>query len=265
MKNLNRTIKYIVYCVLITCIISFLQKYYIIDCAAFNPLSYIGPVLLGIAYGGFLMAKIIKLENKKLRIMKAERKLKRNLSLSIKGLVNAVEYRDKYTVGHSKNVSNLAYKIAQKMNLSRKQCNEIKLACLLHDIGKIGIPENILNKPGPLTKEEFDIVKEHPVIGYNILKDFDFPFPLPEIILQHHERLNGSGYPKGLKNDEIKIEAKILAVADTVEAMSLPRPYRKALGTQKALSEINNMKNTHYDPDVVDACISLFKEDNFYF
>ena len=175
------------------------------------------------------------------------------------------ESKDPYTAGHQQRVSQLATAIARKMGLPEDRIEAIKFASLIHDIGKFIIPGEILSKPSKLSKTEFTLIKEHPKTGYNIIKDVEFPWEIASIILQHHERLDGSGYPMGLKDKEILLEAKILAVADVVEAMNSHRPYRPALGIDKALEEISMNKGKLYDSDAVDACIKLFKEDGFKF
>ncbi|MCR4433696.1 MAG: HD domain-containing protein, partial [Caldiserica bacterium] len=139
----------------------------------------------------------------------------------------------------------------------------LRYAALLHDLGKLGIPLEILSKPGKLNEMEFNLIKIHPQISYSILKNIPFPWPVAEIAYEHHERLNGSGYPRGLKGEEILLEARILGVADVVEAMSSHRPYRPALGIEEALKEIESKKGKLYDPEVVDACLRLFKEKGF--
>jgi len=174
-----------------------------------------------------------------------------------------VEERDPYTAGHQRRVTNLALAIAEELGLSEDQKDGLQKAGLIHDQGKISIPFDILSKPGRLTEIEFQLIKKHPEVGYHILKDIEFPWPVAKIVLQHHERINGSGYPNGLKAEDITIEAKILAVADVVEAMASHRPYRAALGIEKALEEIKLNRNTLYEPDVVDACLRLFNEKGF--
>ncbi len=151
------------------------------------------------------------------------------------------------------------------MNLSPDQVEGIYMTAILHDIGKISVPAEILTKPGRLNEIEMNMLRTHPEVGYDILKRIDFPWPLAKVVLQHHERMDGSGYPKGLKGDEILLEAKIIGIADVVEAMSSHRPYRPALGIDKALEEISKNKGILYDPEVVDACIKLFKEKGFKF
>ena len=192
-------------------------------------------------------------------------KAKEALFEIISTLENIVQIRDPYTGGHQKRVAKLAVAISQKLKFDKERINAISTAALIHDIGKIEIPASILSKPGALTYLEFSMIKTHSQTGYNLLKLIDFGYPVADIILQHHERLDGSGYPKGLKNDEILIEAKILSVADVVEAMSSHRPYRPALGIDKALSEIESGKDKLYDPLVVQACLDLFYKEEFEF
>jgi len=151
------------------------------------------------------------------------------------------------------------------LGLSEYKIEGIRIASLIHDIGKIGLPTEILSKPTKLNEIEFGLIKGHSQIGYNVLKSIDFSYPIAKIVLQHHERLNGSGYPNNMKSDEILLEAKIIGVADVVEAMSSHRPYRPALGTDKALEEISKNRSTLYDKKVVDACLKLFKEKEVKF
>lgn len=180
-------------------------------------------------------------------------------------MVMAVEARDPYTSGHQRRVANLARAIAADMRLPRDKADGLRMAGVVHDLGKISIPAEILTMPRQLSDIEFHLVKSHAQLGHDLIKDIDFPWPIAEMILQHHERLDGSGYPRGLKGDEIMIEAKILAVSDVVEAISSHRPYRAALGLDKALEEILNGRGKEYDPEVVDTCIKLFREKNFQF
>ncbi len=192
-------------------------------------------------------------------------RLKRTLNGTVQVIANVVEVKDPYTSGHQRRVSELACAISKVMNFATHRIEGIRIAGLLHDIGKINIPVEILSKPGKLGKFEFELIQNHPRIGYEILQGVDFPWKISEVVLQHHERLNGSGYPSGLKSDKISIEAKILAVADVVEAMSSNRPYRPALGIDKALSEILMNKGVLYEPEVVDICVKLFTERKFKF
>ena len=157
-------------------------------------------------------------------------------------MVSAVEMRDPYTAGHQLRVSNLACAIANEMGLSHDKIEGLRMAGFIHDIGKLSIPAEILSKPTKLTDFEFSLIKEHPRSGYEMLKDVESPWPLAQIVYQHHERINGSGYPRKLKGDEILIDARIMAVADVVEAMASHRPYRPALGIEAALEEIEKNK-----------------------
>jgi len=192
-------------------------------------------------------------------------KLRRTLRATIQAMVLTVEMRDAYTAGHQRRVTNLASAIAKEMHLSGDEVDGIRMAGSIHDIGKIGVPAEILNKPVRLAHMEFELIKTHPAIGYNILKEIQFPWPVAKIVLQHHERIDGSGYPHGLSGDAILLEARILAVADVVEALASHRPYRPALGINKALEEIREKRGTLYDQEVVDACLKLFTEKGFKF
>ena len=184
---------------------------------------------------------------------------------TLKVLSRIVEIKDPYTAGHQQRVAYLSKRIAKEMNLPQEKIESVYIAALVHDIGKIAVPTEILSRPGKLTDIEKLMVREHPTIGYEILKDIDFPWPIAQIVLQHHEKINGSGYPLGLKGDEIMIEARIICVSDVVEAMSTRRPYREAFDINTALEEIVKYKGVLYDPDVVDACVKLFKEKNLSF
>lgn len=191
--------------------------------------------------------------------------LRESLEQSIQTIAATVESRDPYTAGHQKHVSELATAIAIEMGLSKDQVNGIHLAAIIHDLGKIHIPAEILSKPGKLSKIEFMLIQTHPEAGYDILKNIKFPWPIADIILQHHEKIDGSGYPQGLKGDQILLEAKIIAVADVVEAISAHRPYRAALGIEVALEEIKQNRGTLYEASVVDACLKLFEGKRFMF
>jgi HD-GYP domain-containing protein (c-di-GMP phosphodiesterase class II) len=169
--------------------------------------------------------------------------------------------RDPYTVGHQQRVTQIACAIGAEMGLSDEQLRELRMAGSLHDLGKVAVPLEILSKPGRLTDIEFAIIKTHPQVGYDILKPLKFSARIGQIILQHHERLDGSGYPQGLKGNDILLEARILGVADVVEAMCSHRPYRPALGLDQALAELRRNRDIIYDPDVVDVCLKLYDED----
>jgi len=192
-------------------------------------------------------------------------KLRRAIQTTIQVLVLAVETKDPYTAGHQRRMTNLARAMATEMGLPPEQIEGIRMAGIVHDIGKISLPAEILSKPSKLTEIEYSLVKAHVKGSYDILKDVESPWPLAEIVYQHHERMDGSGYPRGLKGAEILIEGRILAVADVVEAIASYRPYRPALGIDAALGEIAAHKGTLYDPGAVDACLKLFREKNFGF
>jgi PAS domain S-box-containing protein/putative nucleotidyltransferase with HDIG domain len=191
------------------------------------------------------------------------KQLRKAMEGSVQAMALMVESRDPYTAGHQKRVTQLACAIAREMGLPDSQIDGIRMAASTHDIGKIRIPADILSKPGKLEEIEAMIVKAHPQVGYEVLKEIDFPYPVAEAVLQHHERIDGSGYPAGLKGDEIIIEAKIIAVADVVEAMASHRPYRPAIGIKEALQEISQNRGILYEPNVVDMCIQLFHDKGF--
>ena len=192
-------------------------------------------------------------------------KLKRSLGETTTALASAVEKRDPYTSGHQQRVAQIACAIAQEIGLPQEQVEGIRVAGILHDIGKIYLPLEILSKPNKLGELEFEMVKTHPQVGYEILQGINFPWPVAQIVLQHHERMDGSGYPAGLSGEDIIPEARILAVADVVEAMASHRPYRPALGIDQALEEISRNKGTLYDPQVVEGCVRLIAEKGFQF
>jgi putative two-component system response regulator len=192
-------------------------------------------------------------------------KLRKAMMAIIHAMTRTVEVRDPYTAGHQKRVANLARYIATELGLSEDQIDGIRLAGILHDLGKISVPVELLTKPSGLTEIEYKMIQTHPQVAFDILSEIDFPWPIAQIVYQHHERIDGSGYPLGLAGDDILIEAKIIAVADTVEAMSSHRPYRPSLGIEEALKEISEQRNVIYDPHIVDACMTLFRDKNFQF
>jgi len=189
--------------------------------------------------------------------------LRKAIGTTIQVLVSAVESRDTYTSGHQSRSADLACAIATEMGLAPEKIEGIRMAGIIHDIGKLSIPAEILSKPTKLTEIEFALIKEHSRSGYEMLKDVESPWPLAEIVYQHHERMNGSGYPRNLKGDEIVIESQILAVADVVEAMASHRPYRPTLGIEAALEEITKNKGILYNNAVADTCLRLFREKGY--
>jgi putative nucleotidyltransferase with HDIG domain len=214
-----------------------------------------------------LHARTYGLERKRTEVVlrKTLERFVKVLEETVETLASVVETRDPYTAGHQRRTSQLAALIAKAMGLPEEQLIGIRMAALIHDIGKIEVPADILNKPAALNPEEMKLIRKHPVAGYNMLKAIEFPWKIAQIVLQHHERVNGSGYPKGLTEPEILVESKILAVADVIEAMCFQRPYRPARGMEQALEEIMNNRGRLYDPGVVDVCVSLFKENKFRF
>ena len=215
-----------------------------------------------IGYQG-IIRDISELVSNRKQLEKTLKELRKALGGTIEAMALTVETRDPYTAGHQRRVSNLARAIATEMGVSEDQIQGIRLAGVIHDVGKISVPGEILSKPGSIGANEFGIIKEHPRVGYNILKTVDFPWPIAQIVLQHHERMDGSGYPDGISGDNILIEARILAVADVVEAMASHRPYRAALGIDLALNEISKNRGSSYDSKVVDACLRLFNEKGY--
>ncbi|MCX5830662.1 MAG: PAS domain S-box protein [Deltaproteobacteria bacterium] len=196
-------------------------------------------------------------------LQRTVKNLRRAVQTTIQVMVSTVETRDPYTAGHQIRSADLARAIATEMELPPDKIEGIRMAGSIHDIGKLSIPAEILSKPTKLSEIEFRLIKEHSRKGYEILKDVESPWPLAEIVFQHHERMDGSGYPRNLKGDDILMEARILAVSDVVESMASHRPYRPALGLNAALEEIENNKGTIYDADVADACLRLFREKSF--
>ena len=199
------------------------------------------------------------------RRLRAERQLRDALDGTIEAIGLTTETRDPYTAGHQRNVTELAVAIAKEMACDATMIDGVRAAGLMHDIGKMAIPAEILSKPSRLTETELALIQMHPQVAYDILKMVAFPWPVAEIVRQHHERLDGNGYPRGLSGDEIRIEARILSVADVVEAIASHRPYRAALGIDVALAEIEQGRGTTYDARAVDACLRLFREKHFAF
>jgi HD-GYP domain-containing protein (c-di-GMP phosphodiesterase class II) len=218
--------------------------------------------------------KIQDLENEIKRLKKQAQAARTELQLSsdrlrktMGGIIQAmsltIEKRDPYTAGHQRRVTKLCRAIATAMGFPWERVQGFRMAAVIHDLGKIQVPAEILSKPGQLTENEFGIIKTHPQIGFDILKGIEFSWPIAQIILQHHERLDGSGYPQGLCGEDILPEARILAVADVVEAMSSHRPYRPALGLDKAIEEIRQQRDILYDAEAVDACLKVITDNRF--
>jgi len=197
------------------------------------------------------------------QIQKSLEDLKNTMKGTVRAIAATLEKGDLYTAGHQQRVATLSDAIAREMGLSSEQAEGLSLAAGIHDIGKITIPVEILSKPGRLSELEFKMIRTHPETAYEILKPIEFSWPIARIVLQHHERMDGSGYPHGISGEEILMEARILAVADVVEAMASNWPYRPALGIDKALEEVLKNRDTLYDPEVVDACLKLFTEKGF--
>jgi putative nucleotidyltransferase with HDIG domain len=212
-----------------------------------------------------LQDEITKRVRTEKRLMKGLKRLNKSLEKTIIAIAAVTEIRDPFTAGHQKRVTKLACAIAEEMGLSKNRYERLRLAAMVHDVGKINIPTEILIKPDRLSGPEFNIIEAHPHIGHDILQGIDFSQPVANIVLQHHELLDGSGYPQGLAGDTIMLEARILAVADAVEAMTSRRPYRPAHALEGALEEISSKKGVLYDPVVVDACLRVFREREFVF
>jgi putative nucleotidyltransferase with HDIG domain/PAS domain S-box-containing protein len=213
----------------------------------------------------WLLRDVRETKVEELRLKSLLSRLKSSFHGIVDALAEAVEIKDPQTAGHQRRVAQLATAIAREMDFSLNRLEGIRVAGLLHDIGKIAVPMEILSKPGGLSDLECDFIKTHCQVGHDLLKNIDFPWPVLQAILQHHERLDGSGYPAGLMDQDIILEAKILAVADVVEAMICARTYGPAQGIDKALEEINQKGGVLYDPEVVNTCLRLFVEKGFSF
>ncbi len=192
-------------------------------------------------------------------------KLQNIMEETVSALTTIVENRDPYTSGHQRRVAHFACRLAESLGMSQQRIAGIRMAGLLHDIGKIYVPSEILNRPGVLRKHETDLIKHHPKVGFDILEGIEFPWPVAKIVLQHHERLDGSGYPQGLKGNQILPEAMIIGVADVVESLASHRPYRPSKGIDAAKKEIRDFKGSRYDEKIVDACLEILSDDDFIF
>jgi len=214
-------------------------------------------VLRAAAYN--MAESVIRWESER-EVKKGYEKLRRTFTDVIRTMGQIVGKKDPYTIEHQERVAALALEIGNRLGLGKERCEGLRIAGLVHDIGKIEIPGEILSKPGRLSPIEFELIKTHARSGYDILREVDFPWPVAEIAHQHHERMNGSGYPRGLKGEEILLEARIITVADVVESMVSHRPYRPSLGINAAREEIAEKSGVLYDSAVVDACLSLLDE-----
>jgi HD-GYP domain-containing protein (c-di-GMP phosphodiesterase class II) len=210
-----------------------------------------------------LKLEIVERKLAEKRLQQSYDKLQKNLDETVTAMSLTVEQRDPYTAGHQRRTADLATTIATDMGLSAHAVKGLQTAGLIHDIGKISIPAEILSKPGELNGAEIQLIRQHPRVAYDILKQIDFPWPVDQIVLQHHERIDGSGYPKGLTGAETLVEARILSVADVVETIASHRPYRPAFGIEHALNEIASNRGKLYDPQVVDACLHLFRDRDY--
>jgi len=238
------------------------------DCILKNRLSHLGPAVLHAIEGN--TSPVIQKESVKTdvntELTDIHLRLQKIFEDTVYALASVTESRDPFTAGHQKRVASLSYGVAYNIFLkSHDSAEALYLAGLVHDIGKVAVPVEILNKPTDITDMEMNIIKTHPQVGYDILKNIDFPWPIAQMVLQHHERLDGSGYPKGLKGKDIMMEARILGVADVIEAICYPRSYRAALTIEQAIEELLRKKETLYDPAVVDVCMMLFKKTDFSF
>jgi len=211
-----------------------------------------------------LKQEIKEREEAELKLQQSYQKLQSTMDGIIQAMSLTVEERDPYTAGHQKRAAGLAISIASSMGLDDHRIKGLEMAGLIHDMGKISIPASILSKPGKLNPAEFELIRRHPHVAYEILKGIDFPWPVDKIVLQHHERFDGSGYPNGLVGEQTLLEARILSVADVVETITSHRPYRPGLGIDKALEEISLHRGVLYDPRVVDTCLSLFREKKYH-
>ncbi|MCL4534626.1 MAG: HD domain-containing protein [Bacteroidetes bacterium] len=229
---------------------------------ALDPLMDDSGNLIGVAH---IISDITDRKAAEERLVQSTEKLKKVLDTTVQAIALTLEMRDPYTAGHQRRTSELAHAIARKLGFSQDDIEGIRVAATLHDIGKICVPAEILSKPGRIDQYEFNIIKRHPEVGHQILSRIEFPWTVGQIVLQHHERMNGSGYPAGLSGQDILAQARIIGVADVVEAMSSHRPYRPALGIDRAILEIRNNRGAVYDRDVVDACVKVLEDDKFEF
>ena len=210
-----------------------------------------------------LELEIVQRKKTEVELAKSNQNINKLMHDTLELLASVVEIKDPLTSGHQKNVTNLSVAIGKAMSLDEHRLEGLRVAAMVHDIGKIKIPLEILSKGGKLHEAEIEIIRSHPETGYELLKEIVFPWPIAEIVYQHHERFDGSGYPRGLTGDEMLLEAQILSLADVVEAISFHRPYREGLGLNTAIDEIIKGRGTLFHPDIVDVCVTLLKEDSF--
>jgi HD-GYP domain-containing protein (c-di-GMP phosphodiesterase class II) len=196
---------------------------------------------------------------------RSHERMRKTMGAIIQAMSMTIEKRDPYTAGHQRRVAKLCRAIATELGFSWERIQGLRMAAAIHDLGKINVPAGILNKPGPMSEHEMAIIRIHPRTAFDILKGIRFPWPIAETIYQHHERLDGSGYPRALRGDQILLEARILAVADVVESMASFRPYRPALGLEKAIEELRRQSGMLYDARVVQACIVMLSGKGFDF
>lgn len=239
---------------------------YASDARAFNKdeIALLQELASDLAFGVHTLRTRRERDHYQIEHLKSADRLKEALISTIRAIALTVEKRDPYTAGHQSRVADLAAAIAEELGLAEERIEGLRLGATIHDIGKIYIPAEILNRPGRLSDHEFGMIKSHAEVGYDIIKDVQFPWPVADMVLQHHERIDGSGYPNGLKDEQIILEARILAVADAVEAITAHRPYRPGLGIDAALSEIESKRGLTYDKNVVDACLTLFREKAYH-
>lgn len=228
------------------------------------------PIITGLAESfGMMLVKVetreFQLDRKIEELQESFERTRKMLDGMVLSLVTTLEHRDPYTAGHGRRVTMLSCAIAELLGFDNDRLEGLRIAALLHDIGKIAIPLEILSKPGRISDIEFNLIKLHPQTGHDILASIEFPWPVARFVLQHHRKLDGTGYPALPPGEEIPLEARILGVADVVEAMASHRPYRPALGMDRALEEIERYRNKAYDADVVDACTRLFRSGKFSF
>ncbi len=214
---------------------------------------------------GLLRREIKERQKAEVKLKKSWERLKDAMDGTFHAMSSLVDIRDPNTAGHQKRVAALSRAIGEEMNLPQHQRDGIHVAASLHDIGKLYVPAEFLSRPGEVSKIELEIIRTHPIVAYDILKSIKFPWPIDKIVLQHHERMDGSGYPYGIKGEEILLEARILGLADTVEAMTAHRPYRPAMSIKEVLKEVKKGKGVHFDPKVVKACVEVFEKKKFAF